>query len=275
MNETIIKGFIQLVAYISTSALDGKNRRDLVLNILKDYVSPLFIDSYINLFDNYLISFSVNKQNVSADFQRICSEIRKNLVQQERIILYIKILEYAKGIESNNSALNEIIDDIAHCFSINVSEAENLKKFTLNTNSPDIEQDKILVIQSNKNEVGDLSDTSNSNQILVKRRVKSIEGLDGIISLMFISSANSFAFRFSGDDNLYLDGMPVEAGKTYLVDVGAIIRGANISPIYYADISKWFFLNPENQPIFFSAQELEYNFRNSPNGIKSFSFGEE
>ena len=82
------------------------------------------------------------------------------------------------------------------------------------------------------------------------------------------------AICYFGKVDLYLDGALIEPGKPHMVEVGAIIKGQSIQPIYYTELTDWHFWAKRRQKIVFSAENLEFTFRNSINGIQNFSFSE-
>ncbi|HPF94239.1 MAG TPA: ATP-binding cassette domain-containing protein, partial [Tenuifilaceae bacterium] len=67
----------------------------------------------------------------------------------------------------------------------------------------------------------------------------------------------------------------IESGTPYLMQQGAIVRGPNTNTIYYSDLTSWYYGTTRKQRIVFTAENVEFKFRNSENGIQTFSFSEE
>ncbi|MFP4556821.1 MAG: ATP-binding cassette domain-containing protein [Bacteroidales bacterium] len=290
MSESILNAIVQLFALIANATDSYERGKKVVTAMLKQQLSPRFVDEYLILFENYLEFFLRDKPKntfktdkgrelLTEYVEKVCSRLRKELPQNDRIIVFIKVLEFVNSSKGINKLEEEIVDTLASCFSIDKKECENLKYFVLHTDCQEIEPDKLLVIDSEvKNHEDILEGTwveENKPEWQDDERVKLNKGVKGKLSFLFVSSIGNFVMRYWGDAELYLDGMPIEQGTPYLMDMGAIIRGPSIEPIYYTDLSKWQFRASRRQKIVFTAQDLEFNFRNSNNGIKRFSFSEE
>jgi ABC-type multidrug transport system ATPase subunit len=78
-----------------------------------------------------------------------------------------------------------------------------------------------------------------------------------------------------GSEDLYLNGQIILPGMTYTFDHGSSIRGQNIDPIYYTDVSGIFSTATITAKISFVAREVEFHFKNSKNGIQHFNLNEE
>ena len=63
------------------------------------------------------------------------------------------------------------------------------------------------------------------------------ENLKGRILFLRIVSTNTFIMRYTGREDLFLNGQNIFPGQTYVFDHGSSIRGSLINAIYYNDIS--------------------------------------
>ena len=75
--------------------------------------------------------------------------------------------------------------------------------------------------------------------------------------------------------NLYVEGNKVTPRKAYFLNPGSIIKGPNIQSIYETEITKQFLKDKTKVKIVLSGEELEFQFKNSTNGIQKFNFSEE
>jgi len=71
---------------------------------------------------------------------------------------------------------------------------------------------------------------------------------------------------------LYLNGHNIAPNHSFIFDNGYILKSLKISPVYYGDFAVQFLQTKESVPVEFSANEIEYHFKNSKNGIQPFSF---
>lgn len=290
MSESILNALVQLFALIANATDTGKQGRILVGSILKKQLTPRLVKDYLDLFDNYLDFFNrdtpseVFKSEKGRDIlgsyvERVCSQLRRGLPQTERMVVFIKLLEYVNEDSKVTKLEEDIIDTLARCFNIDNDELNNLKHFIFHSDCQDIEPDKLLIIDDKPHFREDLLEgiwiEENKPDWLEEDRIRLNETIEGKLSFLYISSIDTFIARYFGKAELYLDGMHIEPGKPYIVEVGSIIRGPKIDPIYYTDLTSWHFKSSRRQKIVFTAENLEFNFRNSSNGIHRFNFSEQ
>ena len=289
MSESILNALVQLYALIANATGTGKEGRSLVESLLRQHLNTRFIGEYFELYRNYLDFYQRDIPNATFDSEegkklliayvdKVCSQLRKGLPQLERIVVIVKVLEYV-NIDSKVTPIEmEIVDTLAGCFSIDESEFQNLKYFVFHTDCEEIEPNKLLIIESKPQFREDVLEgmwvEENKPDWLEEDRLRINEAIDGKLSFLYIESINTFIARYFGKVDLYLDGALIEPGKPYMVEVGAIIKGQSIQPIYYTELTDWHFWAKRRQKIVFSAENLEFTFRNSINGIQNFSFSE-
>ena len=91
-----------------------------------------------------------------------------------------------------------------------------------------------------------------------------------------MASTNMLFFKYVGDgESILLNNAPTNPGKTYLLGNGSVIKNSKISPIYFSNISNRFILDEQKARIEFCADNIEFHYPNSKNGIQKFSFFEE
>jgi ABC-type multidrug transport system ATPase subunit len=100
------------------------------------------------------------------------------------------------------------------------------------------------------------------------------ENLNGIIQFLHIESTNTYMMRYSGNEDLYLNGQNIFAGITYIFDRGSSIRGAGISPVYFTEIVGIISEASFETRITLDARSVYFRFRNSENGIHDLNFHE-
>jgi ABC-type multidrug transport system ATPase subunit len=290
MSESILNALVQLYAVIANATGSGKHGDYLVEDLLKHHLTPRVVPEYIDLYNNYLDFFkrdtpigtfdtNEGKELLSSFVEKVCSQLRKGLPQNERIVVFVKLLEYVNSDGKVTQLEMEIIDNIANCFSIDKTEAKNLKHFVLHSDCEEIEPNKLLIIESKPQLREDVLEgiwvEENKPDWLQEDRTRINEDIKGKLSFLFIESIGTFAIRYFGTIELYIEGTQVEPGKPYLMDVGAIVKSPSIKPIYYADLISWHYKSTRRQRIVFAAEDLEFTFRNSPNGVQNFNFSEE
>jgi ABC-type multidrug transport system ATPase subunit len=275
MKEAVLNALLQLFAIIANVSEDGVSfkARAIVKTFLKQYLNTDLINKYLLLFDHNLEihhphlfggGITPNKQTLSdSDKLRfITDEINRSLLQREKFIVFLRLVEFINEDEVMTDKELAFIKTVADSFNISRTEHDNTKHFVLNS-LDFIDKDQILVIHSNRTPF-----VSGIRHI----RQKSMEGR---IAILHHSSTNTFVFRYHGNMNLFLNGQPIIPERIELLEHGSLITGALINPVYYSDISRKFHDAKELPKIYFVAKDIEYRFKNSKKGIRRFSFTKE
>jgi len=290
MSESILNALMQLFALMAFTSGENKKGENIVSAFLEQHLSPRFIPDYLELFHNYLDFFhrDIPKTNLETSegqttllsyTNKVCLQIRKGLPQADRIIAFIKLLEYVIEGKKVTTIDEDILNKISESFNIDESEARDLKYFVFHTDCQEIDPEKLLVIENKQPFKEDVLEglwvEQNKPEWLEEQNSIYNETIEGKLSLLYISSIGDFLLRYFGTAELYLDGMLIVSGIPYFVEVGAIIRGPSISPIYFNDLVSHVFKTVRRHSIVFTADELEFHYRNSDTGIQKFSFSEE
>jgi len=292
MSESILNALIHLFAIVANVNKDGvsdKGRR-IVESYLARYLNSKLIQEYLKLFDNYhefyqreldaddVKDLKDNNSLISFQISNVCRQIKNGLLRNERVIVFLQLLEFVYEDHIVTDEEFEFIKTVARSFSLSENEFNNFKTFIFDGNPKKLDKENVLVID---NQIIEWSD--NLAWIMKKKNTKAEprykhlyrQNLYGQIIVLYIQSIESFIFRYSGELNLFIDGKKIIAGRTYFFKKGSIIKGPNIESIYYYDIAAYFIRDAEKNHITFSANEVEFHFKNSKNGIQKFNFSEQ
>ncbi|MBS1232260.1 MAG: transporter, partial [Bacteroidetes bacterium] len=157
----------------------------------------------------------------------------------------------------------DFLQTVATAFFISGSEYQNISGFIMGTEDEIPDKKKLLIISNNK-EPGN-------------PEVKHVldDKIRGTICFLHISSTNTYIIRFSGNDDLYLNGQAISSGMTYTFDHGSSIRGSGINPVYYSEVVSIISGTSFTNRVFITANNVSFRFRNSDNGIRNLNFHEE
>ncbi len=292
MSESILNALIHLfaiVANVNPEGVTAKGRK-IVEAYLARYLKNELIEEYLRLFDNYLEFYrrELEQENVkdlkdsasliSFQIANVCSQIKKGLLRDERVIVFLELLEFVYEDHLITEQEFEFLKAVAKSFSLSESEFTNFRSFIFEGDPDKLDNDKVLVID---NQVREWSD--NLAWLMKKKKSQEEEpykhlfreNLYGKIVVFYIQSIQAFIFRYFGELNLYIEGQKIRYGRTYFLNKGAIIKGPNIESIYYYDIASKFILTSEETQITFEGKDVEFYFRNSKNGIQKFNFFEQ
>jgi ABC-type multidrug transport system ATPase subunit len=277
MSEPILNALLQLFAIIANVSEDGVSfkARNIVKSYLFQHLNTNLIDKYLNLFDDYLqlhhkpeafYDASKNVKDIATDAEKvigICDSINKVLLQREKFIVFLRLVEFINEDDIMEQRELDFIATVADTFNLSASEQNNIKNFVLDPVSGEIEPDKLLIIDNCE------------EPVIPEAKHIHVHELEGRISILWHASTNTFIFRFRGSSTIYLNGYNILPDRIELIEHGAMITGYRINPVFYSDISRKFHHSEKVPRIKYVAEDLEFQFKNSPKGLKNFSFEKE
>ncbi|SDB89562.1 ATP-binding cassette domain-containing protein [Williamwhitmania taraxaci] len=277
MSESILKALMQLFAIIAWPEEKGSlgDRRAIVESFLKLQINRDLVDEYLKIFDTfydlYQLKLSEKSKSVkrasssSVRLLKICTEINNQLTQQQKVVVLVRLLEFARS-ESGTVSNQEMafIATVAETFHIEDTEFNSILNYALLSFDKIEHTEDILTIS---NEPEDYSGFG-------KKHIFS-DNFRGEVKILSILSANMFFIRYHGKHELYLNGHLLLPDRIFVLNAGASIRNAKINAIYYSDILSRFTLDKVKERITFEAKEVEYKFRGGQFGLHSLSFSEE
>jgi ABC-type multidrug transport system ATPase subunit len=290
MSDPVLNALVHLFALIASSTRGklSKASKNIVKQYLERFLNEDLVKDYYKIFENYY-QFYYNeihdtwqspkidpKKLIIHQANNVCRKIKLGLNRKDRIFVFLELLEFVNEDEIVTDQETEIIEVVSDSFKIGDAELTDIQEFVLTGSLERINRENILVADNQLKEwEGSISWFMNKKkeQDSVKHLYK--ENLYGKLLFLYIPSIEEFILRFEGEQNLYLGGHRIKPGRIYFIEAGSIIRGPNISPVYYTDIANKFFIQGKFNEIVFSGKEVEYKFPNSNNGIHPFSFCEE
>ncbi len=276
MNEFILNALLQLFAIIANVSEDGISfkARNIVKSYLSKHLSSNLIRKYLRLFDDYLKIHHPDilgddggsRQTTISDSLKVTEigkAINRNLLQREKFIVFLRLVEFINEDEVMTKKELGFIRTVANTFNISDTEQSNIREFVLDSLSHKIQTDKLLIV-----------DDDTKPAIQEVRHIH-VHDMEGRIVILRHASSNTFVFRYYGDSTLYLNGYNIIPGKIELMEQGAMITGHKINPVYYSDVANRFHHSEVTSKVYFVAEDIEFQFKNSSKGIKKFSFEKE
>ncbi len=115
---------------------------------------------------------------------------------------------------------------------------------------------------------------------MIKRKVpeyaKKIETkqLHGNIFILKIKSVDLYFLKYTGNEDLFLNGLPIRNDRIYLFASGSSVKLPKAASVYYSDVAAHFLADMVTNPISYVASELEFKFPSGNVGIQHISFSE-
>jgi ABC-type multidrug transport system ATPase subunit len=282
MRESVLLALIHIFAIVSTINPAGISSRGkkILRSYLRRYLNRELEEEYYSLFENNLEFYSnelksVDKAELADDeslisFQitNICRQIKKGLFLEERMIVFLQLIEFAFEDGMISEQEKTIIDIVARTFNISKKEYDNATAFMIGRAYDNVSPECILIIESDNSEQSGSGLYKNYD----KWRHMRLKGFKGHLVVMHIESTGTLIFTYDGSLILYFKGRDIIACRPYLLDRGVNIKGQGIDPIYYSKIFKKFVSRKFPEKIFFEGHDVEFLFKNSDNGLQKMNF---
>jgi ABC transport system ATP-binding/permease protein len=282
MRESVLHALIHIFAIISTVNQGGVTSRakKILRSYLRRYLNQELEEEYFRLYESTLNFYRQELKGVAEGelsdesslitFQitNICRQIKKGLFLEERMIVFLQLLEFV--YENNNISEQEgfIVEIVSRTFNISHDEYVNATAFMFGMRFDEINPDNILAIEGDENQGENASLYKKFNEW---HHLK-IPGLKGVIYALYISSTEHIVFVYNGRLSLHFRGRNIVPLRPYLLEPGVNIRGQGLEPIYYTSVFRKFIRDNFVEQINFEGHDIEYHFKGSDNGIQPMSF---
>ncbi len=282
MRESVLLALIHIFAIVSTVNPVGITSRGkkILRSYLRRYLNRELEEEYYALFENNLEFYSNELKSVdkaeladedsliSFQITNICRQIRKGLFLDERMLVFLQLMEFAfeDGLISEQE--KTIVDIVARTFNISKKEYDNASAFMIGRSFDEISPDCVLVIESDSPE----SSVSGIYRNYDNWRHIRVKGFKGHMVVLHIESSGTLLLTYDGPLALYFKGRDIIACRPYLLERGVNIKGQGIDPIYYSKIYKKFVSRKFPEKVVFEGHEIEYHFKYSENGVHKMNF---
>jgi len=274
MSEKILKALMQLFAIIARPDSSRSDRKTVVKSFLSRQLNAELVEEYLGVFDEFYTLHQEKQKESSKRILRIssssvrvlkiCTAINEELIQPQKIIVLIQLLEFVKS-DSDKITIQEMefINTVAETFNIPDEEYKEIKDFVLFSFIQVPDSSQILLIDNNKSYEHD------------KTKHIFVDGLQGQIRVLHVPSTKMHFIRYIGENEMYLNGQMIQQDKVYVFTNGSSIRNQLIKPVYYSDVVSMYQMDKIRDKIIFEVNEIEYQFKGGKHGLHALSFKEE
>jgi ABC transport system ATP-binding/permease protein len=282
MRESVLLALIHIFAIVSTVNPVGITSRGkkILRSYLRRYLNRELEEEYYALFENNLEFYSNELKSVdkaeladedsliSFQITNICRQIKKGLFLDERMLVFLQLMEFAfeDGLISDQE--KTIIDIVARTFNISKKEYDNASAFMIGRSFDEISPDCVLIIEGDNPEYSAARTFINYD----KWRHIIIKGFKGQMVVLHVESTATLLLTYDGPLALYFKGRDIIACRPYLLERGVNIKGQGIEPIYYSKIYKKFVSRKFPERVVFEGHDVEYLFKGSENGLQKMNF---
>ncbi len=275
MSEEILKALMQLFAIIAKQDEGVESTQvEYVKTFLKQQLGDEEVKEYFTLFETHagLIDNGgeeeeekkKNKLTSVRDSVRIlglCKKINKTLTQKQKIVALVRLFEIVNADRKFTDQRMAIINTVAEVFKIAQEEFNSIELFVVKNNPEELDNENILVINDNNKRY------SKAKKIHTKQ-------LDENILILRIQSVDLYFLKYTGPQDLFLNGLPIHNDRIYLFANGSTVKLPKGSPVYYSDVAAHFLADISASKISYVARDINYQFSNGNLGIRNISFSE-
>lgn len=274
MSEEILRALMQLFAIVAKQEGVESDEMEYVQSFLTQQLNDEDVQKYYALFEEYAeIKASAEDDEAGEKKVRLtsvkdsvrilglCKKINKTLNQNQKIVVLVRLFELINARQKFTDQRMAIINTSAEVFNISKEEFLSIEQFVINNDPKVVSDSNILVISDNKLE-----------NIGAKHVVT--ENLDGYLFILRIPSVDLYFLKYTGTDDLFLNGMGLNNRRIYLFASGSTVKFPKGKPIYYSDIAAHFLSELHSSRISLEVRDLEFRFPNGNIGVQKTNFSE-
>ncbi len=271
MSEEILRALMQLFALIIKQ--DGgveENEKEYVKQFLTQQLADEKVRHYYSLFEEHAgLKNSTDRDGIkkltsvvdSVRVLGICKQINKTLHQNQKVIVLVRLYELVNAEKKFTDQRMAIIETVADVFRISREEMTSIQQYVTSDVPAKYNDTRILVV--------DDRDISYGKTIHLFT-----ESLDGHIIVLQVPSVGLYFLRYTGNEDLYLNGLSISNRRIYLFANGSTVKLPKGKPLYYSDVSGNFLQDQTTEEISYKVSGVEYRFPDGDFGIRNISFSE-
>jgi ABC transport system ATP-binding/permease protein len=280
MTESMLTALMKLFAILASINKDFAVvlSRNFVYSYLKTQFHQKIVDKSLVVFDKEISKLTVldgkkeskRTSSLSVKILSICRDINQGLHIRGKYLIVVNLIQFAKYFEDTSDysedfrqTVSDMVKTIAEDLLINEDEYNNCRIFITDKFYKVPQKEKLLVI-------------SNINSFSFKKiNFIQKENLNGQFFFLKIQQSDLILFNYIGIEKIELSNNPIFPDHIYIFPKGSALKGENISPIYYSDVESGFLKTKTFEKISYRAENIEFRFPKSENGIHKFSFSAE
>lgn len=264
MSEPVLDAIVRLFALVAKEDLVTKQERDHILAFLENHLNQKAVAGHLSIFDKYCAEFS-GKATAEQEKQAvltICQEINQDMAQKQKVVVMLELMDIILADGSISSRENELAGIIGTAFNITEEDIALIKEFILGERPAQFSHPNILLI-----------DSGTQAHSTCKHIMR--EELDGLIAILYLKSTDLYFFKYQGNTDVFLNGVPQKPGNINVLATGSTIRWGTTDPVYYGDIQGLFKKPDSVSRTSFEAKDISYTFKNGKLGLRDVNVFEE
>lgn len=270
MSEEILKALMQLFAIVAKQD-EGveKTQIEYVRLFLQQQITADKVEEYFALFEKHAglsgdKKVKAGKLTSVKDSVRtlgLCKKINKTLTQKQKVVALVRLFEIVNVDRKFTDQRMALINTVAEVFNISQEEFKSIELFVIKNEAVEQDDSNICIVNDKHDEY------KNAKSVYTKH-------LDTNIFILRITSVDLYFLKYTGVQDLYLNGLPINNTKIYLFASGSTVKLPKGAPIYYSDIAANFMADVISSKISFNVRDISFRFPNGNLGLRDISFSE-
>jgi ABC-type multidrug transport system ATPase subunit/uncharacterized tellurite resistance protein B-like protein len=264
MSEPVLNAIMRLFALVAKEDLITKQEREHIKIFLSDHLSQRATDSHLQLFDAYALEMSdkLSTAQEKETINEICQSINKEVAQKQKMVIVLELMSVILADGSISDREQTLAMLISDALNINQVDLSLIEKYVLVKHRTEADNENILIVDS-------LAQTPGASRHIYR------EDLNGFIAILFSQSTDTFFFKYIGNTDVYLNGVPQKSGSINVLATGSTLRWETSDPVYYGEILAQFKKLNNTGRTSFEAKEISYQFKNGGLGLRQVNVAEE
>jgi ABC-type multidrug transport system ATPase subunit len=276
MSEKILKALLQLFAIIAKGdgVQDGARPENasILERFLRKQFSPEMAARHMARYQVFVQAFHTSGGQSrngrkrtslnSVKVLKICTQVNEELTQRQKFVVLVHLIEFihSDGVESGQEL--EFVSTVAETFNIGIEDFQRCRAFVERAMSERIDEPHLLYIDSA------------AESPFNKAKHIHAHGMEGDLRVLHVPSVNLYVMRYTGEEDVLLNGQSMVRGQHYVLSNGTSVRPPHGVPIYYSDILASFMSKAGRPRIVFRADGIEYAFPNGRLGLHELNMAE-
>ncbi|MBN2166567.1 MAG: ATP-binding cassette domain-containing protein [Marinilabiliaceae bacterium] len=242
---------------------------DYVRKFLEQQLTTEAVEEYYSLFLKHADAGNVSDGEVQLTSMKdsvrilgICKKINKQLNREQKVVVLVRLYELISADRKFTDQRMAIINTVSDVFKLEKYEFSNIESFILNDQISELDIEDILIINEDEH-------TGNHTKHIQSG------ALDGNVIILRIKSCDLYFMRYTGSQDLLLNGQLINTKRIYLFAKGGFIRLPKGAPVYYTDVVAHFMSDTLNARVSYIVENVGYQFKNGGIGLRSINLAEE
>lgn len=270
MTESILKSLMKLFAMVAQ--IHNMDKYEKVRKIVEEYLLQLVraknMKQYLIMYDFYFSGFREREVKtgekqlslLSVKAMLICEDVNRFLDKRQKIIILLQLLEILKLENTEDPIARDFLRTVVLAFKFTDKIFDIGLKFVSGKYDLIQDEERLLFVDSSPRSF----EYDSTHYYL--------ELLKGQLVFLWIDQPGFLLFKYEGEKGqLSFNGKPVIPNKTYLFEKSGVIKNPIIGNLFYGDILKRLMHSMESVKINLLAENIEYSFPDSSNGIRPFN----